>query len=147
MAVWLVVMVPAVAVNVALVAPAGTVTDAGTVVSGLLLESVATIPPVGAAWLRVTVQVEEPAVVSAAGLQFRLLMLTGTPTVMLPPVALEAMLVPVDDAAETADTLIGIVPDALADRVTLIVASVPFWIVLAFNPLTMHVTVPLPVEH
>ena len=141
------VIVPAFAVNVALIDPAGTVTDDGTVISALLLESVATVPPVGAAWLRVTVQVEEPPVVSDEGLQFRLLIPTGTPTVMLPPVALEAMLVPVDDAADTALTLIGTVPDALADRVTLIVASVPFWIVLAFNPLTMHVTVPLPVEH
>lgn len=95
----MVVMVPAVAVNVAFVAPAGTVTDAGTVISPLLLESVAAIPPVGAAWLRVTVHVEEPPVVSDEGLQLRLLMPTGRPTVMLPPVALAAMLVPVDDAA------------------------------------------------
>ena len=95
----LVVIVPAVAVNVALVAPAGTVTDAGTVISALLLESVTTMPPVGAACLRVTVQVEDPPVASDVGLQFRLLMPTGTLTVILPPVAPDAMLVPVDDAA------------------------------------------------
>src|SRR5690349_8137006 len=140
-------MVPAVAENVALVAPAGTVTDPGTVISALLLESVATIPPAGAAWLRVTVQVEELPVASEEGLQFTLLIPVGSATVRLPPVALEAMPVPVDDAADTVLTLIGTVPDALAESVTLIVASVPFWIVLAFKPLIMHVTVPLPVEH
>jgi len=140
-------MVPAVAVNVALVAPAGMVTDPGTVISALLLESVTTIPPVGAAWLSVAVHVEEPPVLSDEGLQVTLLIVTGTATVMAPPVPLVAMLVPVDDAAETPVTLIGTVPNALADRVTLIAATVPFGIVLAFNPLTMQVTVPLPVEH
>lgn len=143
----LLVIVPAVAVNVPVVTPAATVAEAGTVSSPLLLDKVTIAPPVGAAWLRVTVHVEEPPVLSDAGLQVRLLILAGTPTVMVPPVAVAAMLVAVDDAADTAVTLIGTVPDALADRVTLIVASVPFWIVLAFNPLIMHVTVPLPVEH
>src|SRR5713101_2639860 len=51
-----------VTVNVALVAPAGTVTlpTAGTLAAaGLLLERVTTAPPVGAAALRVTVATEE----------------------------------------------------------------------------------------
>ena len=51
-------MVEAVAaLKVALVAPAATVTDAGTVSEVLLLASVTTEPPVGAVWVRVTVQV------------------------------------------------------------------------------------------
>src|SRR5579859_4665469 len=46
-------------VNVALVAPAGTVTLAGTLAAaGLLLESRTWIPPAGAAALKVTVPVE-----------------------------------------------------------------------------------------
>jgi hypothetical protein len=46
-------------VKVADVAPAGTVTDAGTVRAELVLVKVTIAPPVGAAWLRVTVQVLE----------------------------------------------------------------------------------------
>ena len=47
----------AVALKVAVVAPAATVTEAGTVSEALLLASVTLEPPVGAVWVRVTVQV------------------------------------------------------------------------------------------
>ena len=46
-------------VNVALVAPAGTVTLEGTLAAPLLLESATCAPPVGAGPLNVTVPVEE----------------------------------------------------------------------------------------
>jgi hypothetical protein len=46
-----------VALKVADVAPAGAVTDAGTVSVGLVLVRVTAAPPAGATWLRVTVQV------------------------------------------------------------------------------------------
>jgi hypothetical protein len=47
----------AVALKVAVVTPAATVTDAGTVSRVLLLASVALEPPVGAVWVSVTVHV------------------------------------------------------------------------------------------
>jgi hypothetical protein len=50
-----------VAVNPALVAPAGTVTVAGTVTAALLLERLTASPPVAAAADRVTVQASDPA--------------------------------------------------------------------------------------
>ena len=54
-----VVTVPAVAVKVVLMLPAGTVTLAGTVTTAVLaLVSVTTVPPVGAAMFKVTVPVD-----------------------------------------------------------------------------------------
>jgi hypothetical protein len=52
-------MAVVVALNVAVVAAAATVTDAGTVKAALLSEIAIAAPPVGAALLRVTVQVLE----------------------------------------------------------------------------------------
>ena len=52
-------IVVVVALNVAVVAAAATVTDAGTVNVALLFVSVTTAPPVGAACVSVTVQVLE----------------------------------------------------------------------------------------
>ncbi len=48
-----------VAVKVAEVAPAGTVAEAGTETALLLAESATALPPAGAAWFNVTVQVLE----------------------------------------------------------------------------------------
>jgi hypothetical protein len=63
-------MLPAVAMNVAEVAPAGTVTDVpGTGNSVLLLDSNISVPPVGAAMFNVTVHVVVPAEFKLAGVQ------------------------------------------------------------------------------
>ena len=61
----------AVAVKFALVAPAGTVTEAGTVTTLLLLAKLTVNPPVAAAALRVTVQLSVPAPVNDALPQVR----------------------------------------------------------------------------
>jgi hypothetical protein len=57
-AVWLLAIeAAAAALNAAVMAPAATVTEAGTVSEALLLASVTLDPPVGADWVSVTVQV------------------------------------------------------------------------------------------
>jgi hypothetical protein len=55
-------------VKAAVVAPARTVTLAGTVAAGESLESATTAPPTGAAPIRVTVPFEEVPPVTAVGL-------------------------------------------------------------------------------
>ena len=57
-----------VALKVADVAAAGTVTDAGTVSAALEFESVTLAPPAGAGWIRVTVQVLEELAPMLVGL-------------------------------------------------------------------------------
>ena len=62
-------MVAVVALKVAVVAAAATVTDAGTVRVESVLVRVTVAPPVGAAWVRVTVQVLEEFGPRLVGLQ------------------------------------------------------------------------------
>ncbi len=59
-AVWLVLTAAAFAANIALVAPAATVTDDGTVSAEVLLERFTARPPVGAKMLDITVHVSVP---------------------------------------------------------------------------------------
>jgi hypothetical protein len=59
----------AVAVKVAVVAPAATVTDAGTVREALSLASVTLVPPPRAVWVNVTVQMLVAFCPRLAGLQ------------------------------------------------------------------------------
>ena len=55
--------------NVALMAPAATVTFSGTLAAGLLLDSATTAPPVGAGLLNVTVPVDPAPAVTLDGLR------------------------------------------------------------------------------
>ena len=59
----------AVALNVAVVAPAATDTEAGTVSEALLLASVTLDPPAGAVWVSVTVHVLTALCPRLVGLQ------------------------------------------------------------------------------
>ena len=68
---------PAVAENVAVSACAGTVTDPGTVSAPLVLASVTTAPPVGAAVLNLTVQLDDAPLLNDAGVHTRELTSVG----------------------------------------------------------------------
>ena len=76
-AVWFEVTDATVAVKPAVVAPAATVTLAGTVALALLLDSVTDSPPPGAAAVNVTVQAEVPGAFTVAGVQLTLLTVTA----------------------------------------------------------------------
>ena len=60
-------MVPAAAVKVLVVEPAASEIDAGTVTSGLSLDSMTATPAAGAACDSVTVQVEDAPLLNVAG--------------------------------------------------------------------------------
>jgi hypothetical protein len=77
-AVWLVVIVPAVAEKLAEVAPEATVTDAGTESAVVMLESVTAIPPEPAACESVTVHVETTPELRLVGLHESALTVVGT---------------------------------------------------------------------
>ena len=71
-------IVPAVALNVVVVEPAGTVTvEPGTGNKVLLLDSETEVPPVGAVWLKVTVHVVAAPLLKLVGLQLREESVTG----------------------------------------------------------------------
>src|SRR5205085_2279530 len=72
-AVWLDDTALAVAVKVAVVAPAATVTEAGTASDGLLSDRLTVMPPLGAACDNVTVQLTFPGGVNEVGVHVRLL--------------------------------------------------------------------------
>lgn len=116
-----------VAVKPVLVAPAETVTEAGTVTAPLLLDNVTEAPPPGAPCVRVTVQDEVPGAFTVVGLQEMPLRVgLETPvTVILPPVPLVGTLVPLGALATTLVTAMLITPDALPERVAFTTASVP----------------------
>jgi len=65
----LLLIVPVVALKLADVAAAATVTEAGTVSVELVLVSVTLTPPVGAAWVKVTVHVVDELWPRLVGLQ------------------------------------------------------------------------------
>lgn len=105
-----------VAVKVALVAPAGTVTLAGTLATAvLLLDSVTTAPPVGAAAVKVTLPWEVPPPVTLVGFSVKLLRLNaggggGTGVTMSVAVRLVPLYVPVSVTLLFAPTVLVLTP-------------------------------------
>jgi hypothetical protein len=137
-------VVPAVAVKLAVVAPDAIVTDAGTVSRELLLDRVVTEPLAGAAAEIVTVQVLAAPGPSEAGAHDREL----TAGTVITPLAATVMLMPaaVELAAIGFDNVTAVVV-AVAAIVTLAYATTPEAIVLLFNPVRTQVDAPTREAH
>jgi hypothetical protein len=117
--------------------PAATITDGGTARLVLLLLSATVVPPLGAALLRVTVQLDVPGVGIEDGLQTTERKLCGLPTVTTPPDPFTTPLSPAGVAATVLVKPMLTVPEE-TEGVTLIVATTPSLISVAFNPLATH---------
>ena len=134
-------MTPAVAVNVAVVAPDATVTEAGTVSAAALLDSDTVPPPV---LLIVTVHVDVPPEFRLVGLHDTLLRVGVAPAmVMLPPEPDEGTLVPFGAAADTLVTAMLTVPDAAPDSVRFTTATTPLAMAFWLSPESTQVVEPL----
>jgi hypothetical protein len=135
-------MFPLAALNVAEVAPAATVTEAGTVSTVLLVFSVTMAPPLGAPALKVTVHTALLVLLNVEGLHDTPVTVgKGVVPVTVPPVPDRVMLLPVP---ETAAVLLNAIealltPDANESVTT---ATVPFEILPAFMPDTRQVYAP-----
>jgi hypothetical protein len=134
-AVWDVDSVAAtVAEKLAVVAPAGTVTLAGTVTFGLLLERATANPPVGAALFMVTVHAETAAAPTVEGVQVNPLKVDWVIESVLPVPTVEIELPPASDATTPA-ICIGVEvckePDAM---VNVALASAPLPRIFKLGP-------------
>jgi hypothetical protein len=131
-----------------LLAPAGTVTLPGTVTLELLSDNATANPPAGAAPLSVTVHEDDPGASTLAGVQDRLLNVTGGGgwlTVIVPPEPDELIVCAPASAARVPVSVTGtLVLDVPRPSVKANVATVPFPIVVVLNPTTRQVAVPLP---
>jgi hypothetical protein len=110
---------PAVAVKLAVVAPALAVTDAGTETLALLDLSAIAAPEAGAGLVKVTIQEDVPPGFNDAGLQLKPAVFTADCTkVIVPPLPDAAIAVPVESETTTLATWIGVdvlsVPGATA---------------------------------
>src|ERR1039457_1760963 len=133
-AVWSDAMVPAVAVKVAVVDPAATATDPGTVSAAVLLDS-ATVPP--PAFVSVTVQLLMPPLPSVAGVQLKPAKVGGAGAVTVPPVPLMDSACPssVAPCALVTPMVVLATPAAI---VTVTTATTPFCIREEFKPASKH---------
>lgn len=140
-AVWSAVMVGTVATNEAVVAPAATVTLAGTAAFALLLDNPTATPPVGAALLRATVHAEDPGALTVPGEQVSALKTaeTGWTTVIVPAVFVVAIEVACAPEAMTPPAVIArLVLVEAGEIVNVATAMIPLETGVVFSPKTRH---------
>ncbi len=137
----MVVTLVVVAVKVAEVAPAATVTDAGTDTAVLLSERATALPPAGAAWFRVTVQVLEVPAGILVGEHASALMVGDdtVPAVVMPPPLVAIVTLPPDDEAPSEFVRFNVVALTVGASVTETVAPVPFAMLLVSIPAATQV--------
>lgn len=136
----MVVKLPAVAVNEALVLDAATVTEAGAASNGVLVLNETTAPPVGAGAFSATVQVVVafgPRVAGVQDIELTEREALGL-TLTLPAIPANARELPPGVAPNVLVTPIELVPTAVGERMTVTVATVPFWTTVEFMPARMH---------
>ena len=129
------------AVKLAVVAPEETVTDPGTVRLVLFEESATAVPPLGAAALTVTVQVEVPGALMDVGVHVKELTVGGggaTGAVIVPPAPVSASVEPVASDPSVLLTFIVVLLTVEA-IVTLTTATTPLAMVFVFIPVSTHV--------
>ena len=142
-----VVVAAAEAVNVAELCPPIATTLGGAVTLALLLDSETTVPPVGAAPLRITVQLVVPGPVSVAGAQLRELTVrtvgTVTGSVIVPADVAVGIEFPTGSDVETLESESTKVV-AVAASCKFTEAKFPSETTLSFIPKTTHVADPDP---
>lgn len=136
---------PDLALKVAVVAVAATVTEAGTVKAPLLLASVTSAPPDGAALFRVTVQALVAFGPRLEGAQTNDdTTVDDVSTVIVPPVPVIIVPLPVGDDPTALVIEIGTTePPGAVPSFTVAIATVPLPIWLAFMPVARQETEPL----
>ncbi|HUI77444.1 MAG TPA: hypothetical protein VLY24_05995 [Bryobacteraceae bacterium] len=139
-------IVPAVAVKLALLLPAATVTDAGTVKLVEFELRVTVAPPVPAGLLKLTVQVEDPAELNDAGQDRELTVVAAPETVIVPPVLETATDEPAREAPMALVRLIAAVVAPLV-KVAVTTATTPLEIILALMPAATHIYAAAPPVH
>jgi hypothetical protein len=132
-------MVPAVAVNVAVVLPTPTVTDVGSVSAAALSDRETTAPPAGAGAFSETVHVDDPLELRDAGAQLSALRVGngGAAAVTMPPTPFIGSEAPTGVAPKVFTTLIVVLVTPAA-IVTLTTAATPFCITVVFKPASKH---------
>jgi hypothetical protein len=128
-----VITTPAVAVKLAELAPANTVTVAGIVTKASVSDSVTEVL-VETAWLKVTLQEAVAPGPTALGLQPSDVKPTGGPVVIVPPDPVVSMALPFAEVLRALVTLT-VVEDVATDSVTVRTATTPFSMTFAFRPL------------
>jgi hypothetical protein len=140
-------VLPAVAVNVAEVCPAATSTLEGTVTFALLLDSATVVPPLGAAPVIVTVQLVVPGPVTVPGVQLSELTARAVGSVMVPPDPFVGIEFPVPSEVERPESERAneFVADGAICKLT--EAKLPLATTVLFRPKTRQVIEPDPLEH